>query len=324
MKAFLFSFIFFIPFVYASECIHPQVKPWDQIEALTKFVEQVTVDLDRCAYANPKRKPKHIINLFEGRAGFSKKLLVDFKKFQALNPKCSKNAEGKFIYTFPSGKWMYADNLKGQLDQVVNPETSGTAVGLKNFIIEGFCKTGLDFSETEVFLWGQEEGVKEAVTCAKKNFWNRYDNVHTPSMLVMGYSRGGARAIEFANKISREGIKIDQGLTIDPVPTALLPTIAKIPAAFAGLPLKSHVPNSFVIPKDVPWVNYWQESDNRWNKLDFLGSAGLHGSPVKGATLNKEIYPPVPQTKKNGGHWRIFFDQEVQDTISTVLKKTNS
>lgn len=225
------------------------------------------MSLDRCAYANPNRKPKHIINLFEGRNGFSKSLLADFKKFQSLNPKCIKNAEGKYIYVFPDKKWMYADNLKGKLDQVVNPETSGTAVGLKNFIIEGFCKSGIDFSETEVFLWGESEDIDEAVKCAKTNFWKRYDDKNTPSMLVLGYSRGGARAIEFAQRMAQEGIKIDQGLTVDPVPKNFGQTAAKIPAAFLGVALPSHVPNSFKIPKDVPWINYWQEMDNRWTKI---------------------------------------------------------
>lgn len=228
MKSIIIGFFLYSQQSLAADCVYKNATEENKIQKLNDLVERINVEANRCSYSNANKKPKHLIYLFEGRNGFSKNLLVQFKKFQSLNPKCEKDAGGNNIFVFPDGKWIFAENLKAMLDGIVNPETTGTAVGLKNFIVEGFCNSGANFQDTEVMLWGQEEGVEEAVKCIKKQFWNRYDDQHTPTLMVLGYSRGGARAIEFSNIVTANGIKIDQGLTVDPVPTKHGQTLAKI------------------------------------------------------------------------------------------------
>jgi hypothetical protein len=296
-----------------------------QIWQLKDILEQVNLEVNRCSYTNSSRRPKNIIFLFEGYKGFSKELLIGFRKFQSLKPKCEKNKDGKFIFKFPNQSWIEADQAKGRFDDFVKTG-GGTPVGLKNFIIEGFCKSpGIDFSNTEIFYYGQEEGVDEAVKCARQMAQMQYSKGVYPTVSVLGFSRGGARAIEFAQELRKQNIKIDSAMTVDPVPTDFLGTAAKIPLAVSGIGVPSHSPSNFIIPVNVDWVNYWQESDNRWNgplsKMTNHNS-GLHGSPVLGASVNKLIIPPADKDKyPNGAHWRIFNNDEIKSSVQNLYNK---
>jgi len=302
----------------ATDCLYnnDQLTIENKIETLAEMVEKVIVDVDRCAYSSPHKKPQHLIYLFEGRSGLSKKLLIEFKKFQAQNPKCIKNEKNEEVFIFPDGKWILAKSIKDQFDNMVRPETGGSPVGLKSFIIEGFCRSGINFQETEVVLWGQEEGIDAALKCVTEHNNNRYDGVHRPTLMVMGFSRGGSRAIEFADAIhkNKKEIVISQGVTVDPVPTGLGETVAK----FVPVSKYSKIPATFSIAASTPWDNFWQESDSRWG-----GRVGLNGSAVAGASKNVLVKPSVEKKSGNGAHWRIFQEQMVQDSIRQQLQRVN-
>ncbi len=303
-------------FFYAEAvCLDNSTPPERQINELSKIIDKIEINLNRCEYSSLGKKPKHLIYLFEGRNGFSKDLLSSFKKFQALKPVCLKDASGNFIYKFPDGSWIYANSLKAKLDKIVNPETSGTAVGLKNFIVEGFCLSGRSFEDTEVVLFGENEELKHSLECIQKHYWNRYDGKNTPSLLIMGYSRGGARAIEFANSMSSYGISVNSAITVDPVPKNFFQTAEKIIPAVIGVSLPSNNPSSFSVPENIAWANFWQETDNRWGEAS---NAGLHGSPVKSADINEKIEMPHLTGRSNGGHWKIFEHEKVR---SAIVKK---
>lgn len=293
-----------------------------QIYDLSHLVDKILIEENRCAYASLNKKPKNLIYMFEGRNGFTKELLIEFKKFQRLNPVCKKNPKGGYQFYFSDGTWIDSEHLKGKFDSYVSPKTSGTAVGLKNFIIEGFCQSGVNFNETEIFLWGEDENIELATTCIQQHYWTRYDGTNLPHLIVMGYSRGGARALEFAQTVTALNIKIEKGITVDPVPKKFIQTLKKIPIAFVGIPQAAKPPASFKVPTGVEWVNFWQETDNRWTAIEELGPVGLHGSPVIGAKTNQEVFPKVKsEEKNNGGHWKIFFDKDVKDSIKSIYQK---
>ena len=108
------------------------------------------------------------------------------------------------------------------------------------------------------------------------------------TVLVVGFSNGGAAALRFAGRLAQKGIKANAGFTIDP--TAQGPPSPLLSQQF------------FKLRTTAVWKNYYQRGDN-----DFFGL--LKGNPVKVAR-NTQLFasdfsPLINWYKQNSMHHTV-------------------
>jgi len=142
-----------------------------------------------------------------------------------------------------------------------------------------------------------DKAVRDAMEIAttrvvSNDFWPICFAHHT--IIVLGYSNGGRAAIQFAEKMHDEEIKVNVGFTADPIPKGLelVPPLIFAPSIFLTKPRCTN-----------RWVNHYQRTD-RW----------LKGHKVKDADVNNKI-----SDLGSDAHVDIPGDSRVTDSLKTEV-----
>ncbi len=148
--------------------------------------------------------------------------------------------------------------------------------------------------------------VSKAIELAKKPNATDEDGNCYDTIIVMGYSNGGRAAIQFAERLDRENIKVSVGITADPVPKGLelVPPLSFFPSVFLTRPSNVDF-----------WVNYYQKTDRKT-----LGGLPVLGHPVSGANHNLR---KRNLAFKEYGHITIMSDPGVLKGVRSLLENSD-
>jgi hypothetical protein len=290
-----------------------------------------------CQVSRPGKVVKNVVFLFEGRKGFTQELNEAFRKIQALNPVCefdvaTQQAKTSFSSALAIDFFRLRDQLHG-----LGLSDGGSPVAFKNFLLAGLClHSKMKFEDTEVTYLPYSADIAETAKCASQFLTQSYKDdqgeTRYPTLTVLGYSYGGHQALKFAHELDMQGIKIDLGITVDPVSQTAVEFLKGEVSDALDILQRRLLGNSvqtiqetvedFEAPAGVQWVNFWQTIDNRVkNGTDPTLNLGLHGNSVRGASPNLQVTPPLDPNNlsPNGGHWRIFDDTRVSEQIQRAL-----
>ena len=158
---------------------------------------------------------------------------------------------------------------------------------------------------------------RQILAIAKQNHGGVYDTI-----TLLGYSNGGAAALEVASWLKTQGITVDLGITCDPVPKPVASDF--VPGANSSWSTGGVMP--IAVPANVTtWRNYYQNFDT-----DSLAAANLLNVPknlgglprriwgryVNGAT-NIEVLPDTPVFR--GGFVLIPASAHIYIPTSTIV-----
>src|SRR5690606_36865188 len=125
----------------------------------------------------------------------------------------------------------------------------------------------LALNRTKILYFKEFESIGSAYSCFKKV----KEKIPNSKTIVQGYSFGGHQALKFSNLITKKGMKIDLGITVDPVSqsTAIIDKNllgglmgSDIFCPCSGSPDYDQLsPPDLYSPKGVRWLNFWQEDD---------------------------------------------------------------
>ena len=114
--------------------------------------------------------------------------------------------------------------------------------------------------------------VSTAVKCAEKIAKLRYQGPNGPvysSLTVVGFSNGGSTAFSFSNRLAEKGVKVDLGISVDPIKSPTKVVLTLFVDKFISLKK----------PKNATrWVNYYQKNGTL-----------LRGRSVATADVNVQI-----------------------------------
>ena len=197
------------------------------------------------AAVDPEGLTRHVF-AFEGLGGYHTDQLMDYLKTGS-----KEHLHGTFLRSFP---FVLHDWIAGVIAPIAN-----------QFM-----------SQTKWHYYAQNmvgQAVKEAVKIAKEQrpHWEIFtESVGAcwNTIIVLGFSNGGRAAVEFAERLRDQKIRVDLGYTADPIPKGF-----EIPFSALGI----NAP-FLTKPSNVStWINFYQT----WDTF-------LKGNPVAGAR-NAEV-----------------------------------
>lgn len=277
---------------------------------------------DKCPLSSSTKTIRNLVFVFECHNGFTKQAAAYFRKLQAAAPVCTKRSAKpgdppRDVIDFSDGSSVDLEESLAQLHKL--GETNGVSPVALKFAFRFICQDhALSLQDSEILYFSGDESVDDALACAQA----LSSRPLHPTLTILGFSRGGARAIELANALSARGTQVDLGISIDPIEVS---TSTFLSIAWQYLGGRASTKRSYTAPPNVRWINFRQDLDNRWSAKDWTPgrpALGLHGGDVRGAAIDRRVVPPGTEgTPKNGAHWRLFLTPEVQSTIIDELRR---
>ena len=294
--------------------------------AWSQIIDSCTPSSNECQLPAPAPGKRHLFFLFAGHNEFSTASYAAWQRMQASGLDCSHSRAGYARLLAPRAgshegsqevsQEVSIDSLQMAIYNERNP--TGSPNALNGFILESLCRYGhADFSDMHLFYFDEEEGRDQAIACARA-----YSSPNR-TLSVFGFSHGGQEALRFAQDLLDNHINVTMGATVDPVPKTMTQNLQ---LALSFLALEQYgTSHSLSAPAGIPWVNFWQTSDNRWGRFA-RGTYGLHGVGVSGAQPNLLVTPVVDPNHRepNGGHFRILREPSVAQGIADAARERHA
>lgn len=227
---------------------------------------------------------------------------------------------GRFIQRDPIG---YVDGMNLYAYVASNPMKFVDPLGLELQIVvfQGLGAGSISGKHVKYHLGSTLAGYGTVTYYEQDQVFKAFGEVQNFSsndtIVIVGYSNGGRSAIQLAEKLADEGIPVELGVTIDPIPKGLElnPISIFFPKTFLDIPdnLVTSEDGGCDKDKPTPWYNFYQQRDpvfrghkapgavnDKLGKEDGVSQLGGHtdipGSPVIRDLLNKEL-PGVPTSR---------------------------
>ncbi len=275
----------------------------------------------RCILSNSTKTIRNLVFVFECHNGFTKQAAEYFRTLQASYPVCTKRSARpgeppREVIELSDGSILDLEQVLQEV-HTLGATRGASPVALK-FAFRFICQNqAMSLRDSEILYFSGDESTADALACAQQ-FSGRSI---PPTLSILGFSRGGARTIELAKELYARGIQVDLGVSIDPIEVSAS-TVLSIAWQYLGG--RASTRRSYTIPKNVRWINFRQDIDNRWSANDWTPGSpalGLHGGEVPGAAIDRRIVPPgTAGISRNFAHWRLFLAPEVQATVTAELR----
>jgi hypothetical protein len=238
-----------------------------------------------------------------------KAMLFFFDGFGDYDPK-----EGKAAGAINTGKHDFHDNLLGDSGNTNGLKIYNKAKSKENHPLN---KENIDFFYYHSGVFQNNHGQKGAEACFTQmqrdfnHLKSIYPSLERPKNIIMGYSNGGAVALNFQDNMGDDQFPIDLVIAMDPVPR-LLGYVAK--AAFDVNSLTNRHPNTKRL------ISFYQTKD-----FDSQPGLKIRGDKVSGADENYHISAETDSVLfRSGKYAHVLLPRVdiVQDSILCELSNT--